>query len=95
MEMRAYIFGNMYLSSIQQGIQAAHVITDMFVKHKRANKKRKMLHDWATHDKTMVLLNGGTSQDLRYLMNLFEDKNNPKPKRLNSCICIQADLLRV
>lgn len=32
--MRAYFWGNMYLSSIQQGIQAAHVIQEMNNKYK-------------------------------------------------------------
>lgn len=31
--MRAYFFGNMYLSSIQQGIQAQHCTAEMFVKY--------------------------------------------------------------
>ena len=31
--MRAYFFGNMYLSSIQQGIQAAHCLGEMFLKY--------------------------------------------------------------
>ena len=31
--MRAYYFGNMYLSSIQQGIQAAHATHELFNKY--------------------------------------------------------------
>lgn len=32
--MRCYTFGNFYLSSIQQGIQAAHSVAELFVKYK-------------------------------------------------------------
>lgn len=36
MELRCYHFGNMYMSSIQQGIQAAHAQMAMFVKYDKA-----------------------------------------------------------
>ena len=36
MELRCYHFGNMYLSSIQQGIRAAHAQMAMFVKYDKA-----------------------------------------------------------
>ena len=76
--MRAYYFGNMYLSSIQQGIQAAHATADMFVKYDE-NKASLMLHGWAAHHKTMILLNGGYSETIRGLLKFFEDNNNPYP----------------
>ena len=31
-KLRAYFFGNMYLSQIKQGIKAAHVVTKKFAK---------------------------------------------------------------
>lgn len=36
MDLRCYHFGNMYMSSIQQGIQAAHAQMAMFVKYDKA-----------------------------------------------------------
>ena len=79
-ETRAYIFGNMYLSSIQQGIQAAHVITNMFAEYKNRSKRKNMLYRWASKDKTIVLLNGGRSTDLRHLATFFDDnRKNPYP----------------
>lgn len=72
--MRAYFFGNMYLSSIQQGIQAAHCMTELFVKYLQ---KSPTLHDWAVNHKTMILLNGGDMKalcDIRWL--LEEDENS-------------------
>jgi len=81
--MRAYYFGNMYLSSIQQGIQAAHATADMFVKYQSHNEEyqeaKDMLHDWAENHKTMILLNGGYSETIRGMLNFFEDNQNPYP----------------
>ena len=46
--MRAYFWGNMYLSSIQQGIQAAHVVTEMFAKYvDNEFRAERDLREWA------------------------------------------------
>lgn len=82
--MRAYFFGNMYLSSIQQGIQAAHAVADMFVKYPDVEWEAKgspnqHLHDWAANHKVMILLNGGYSETIRTLVDKFSDPENPYP----------------
>jgi len=57
---RAYYFGNMYLSSIQQGIQALHCTSEMYLKYAREDSTtRNDLFNWGQFDKTVVLLNGG------------------------------------
>jgi hypothetical protein len=73
--MRYYGFGNYYLSSIQQGIQAAHCIADMFVKYARypLSEDTRMLYNWAENHKTMVLLSGGNSDDLKALFQKFAE----------------------
>ena len=71
--MRAYFFGNFYLSSIQQGIQAGHVIGNMSILY----GKGSMYHEWAAEHKTIILLNGGMHSDLRKIWNHFEKKQNP------------------
>lgn len=68
---RAYFFGNHYLSSIQQGIQALHCIVDMM---KNAGKQGphshvKMIQRWAEDDKTVILCSGGNHGDLQTLNN--------------------------
>lgn len=51
--MRCYHFGNYYLSSIQQGIQASHSQMELFVKYKETSDpnqdkfQREMLYDWS------------------------------------------------
>ena len=79
--MRAYFFGNMYLSSIQQGIQAAHVVADMFIKYpmETVEEEEGILYDWASVHKTMILLNGGYSENLHDLVGFFDHDNNPYP----------------
>lgn len=74
--MRAYLFTNMYLSSIQNGIQSAHCLAEMFVAYSRGDdigytlpthprfKAMNMLFDWAINHKTMVVVNGGNSKNL-------------------------------
>lgn len=78
--MRAYFFGNMYLSSIQQGIQAAHVTHELFSKYTSIAPVSDFLFDWASHPhKTIVLLNGGYGDNLRELIHRFDTRENPYP----------------
>lgn len=87
--MRAYFFGNMYLSSIQQGIQAGHVIGDMFVKymppHPEFNEasddqiKLAAVREWALNHKTMILLNAGYGENIHSLNRLFSSEQNMFP----------------
>lgn len=88
--MRAYFFGNMYLSSIQQGIQSAHVVHELFIKYpdptpvwQKGQKTylipNTILYDWAIDYKTMILLNGGYSEILHGLVEFFEEDKNPYP----------------
>lgn len=84
--MRAYFFGNMYFAGIHAGIQSAHTLSEMFVKYGNApstgpdgNQQWLILNHWAAEHKTMVLLNGGYSEELRSLISFFEDDRNPLP----------------
>lgn len=75
--MRAYFFGNMYLSSIQQGIQAAHATHEMFVKWTGPRgpcSAGSILFDWAENHKTMILLNGGYSATIQELVDFFAEQ---------------------
>lgn len=79
--MRFYSFTNYYLSSIQQGIQPAHCIADMFIKYADESAERVALLDWATNHKTMICLNGGNAAVIRdtyeVLARLAGDLNLP------------------
>jgi hypothetical protein len=76
--MRYYGFGNYYLSSLQQGLQAHHVCVEMFNKYNtqpaegtRPANRWNYLDDWAKNHKTIVLLNGGNSSDLAAMFNFL------------------------
>lgn len=78
--MRYYGFGNFYLSSIQQGVQAFHGLGDMLVHYNRFSdfngSALKEAHDnlieWAANHKTVILKNGGNSEDLHELFRFLE-----------------------
>ncbi len=88
--MRAYFFGNMYLSSIQQGIQAQHCTGEFAVNYNPAlaadgklycedPEKYAMLMDYLDNHKTSILLNGGYSENLHRLVDSLAVEENPYP----------------
>ena len=60
----------MYLSSIQQGIQAFHCLGEM-VSHRGA--EHAMVDEWLHNHKTLVCLNGGNNASLTEFYNLICD----------------------
>ena len=71
--MRGYFFGNMYLSSIQQGIQAAHVVTKIFADTPAASQEGRVLYAWASQSVTKILLNGGNQKNLEILYDVIHE----------------------
>jgi hypothetical protein len=76
--MRAYHLNNFYMASIQQGIQAAHAQTKLFLKYCNVQSAsehghRTLIWKWA-EDPTMYCLNGGDDkqmhENLEYLSNI-------------------------
>lgn len=64
-EYRGYFFGNMYMNSISQGIQAAHVVSTMALAIETecfidAPEAKAAFYEWAKSP-TKILLNGGDS----------------------------------
>lgn len=57
LELRMYFLVMYNVSPIQQGIQALHAVVEYFLKH----WKDKEFWRWARTHKTVILLNGGTS----------------------------------
>lgn len=83
--MRCYHFGNYYMSSIQQGIQAAHCQMELFVKYEKnlvpnyTSVQKQFLYNWAENHKTMVCLNGGNLQGLKNIETLLQREENKFP----------------
>ena len=61
--MRFYAVGNMYLSSIQQGIQAAHCVAEMLDRH-CSSVHQFEVKEWTREHKTIICLNGGDNKSL-------------------------------
>lgn len=75
--MRLYTFTNFYLSSIQQGIQPAHAVSDLFVKYDdRKTTEYGLLSEWARDHKTMICLNGGNAAGLREIWAIVSTLGN-------------------
>ena len=87
--MRAYFFGNMYLSSIQQGIQAKHCGDEMVVKYApepsttntpHVDGNYAILYDYLKNHKTVICLNAGYSSTLHEIYaQLNNATDNPYP----------------
>ena len=60
--MRGYSWGNMYLSSIQQGIQGWHAQNEIFCKYKLNSPEVQTFLKWCKRHKTLMLLNGGYAE---------------------------------
>jgi len=71
--MRAYTIVNMYMAGIHAGIQSAHILTEMALASLEADSQEsKTFQSWAKNDKTLIVLNGGSNQNLRKMMQLIE-----------------------
>lgn len=98
--MRAYFFTNMYLSSIQHGIQSAHCLHEMFRKYQEYNVNHvsdraheKMLYNWADHHKTIIVKNGGPSDQMKKINEICSKMNLPnacfyEPSLDNALTCV-------
>lgn len=63
---RTYVFVERHLSPIDKGIQSAHAIIEYYNEAKLWNKEEESANfdKWAHFDKTLILLDGGTVNDL-------------------------------
>lgn len=84
-ELRMFTFGHFMLSSIQQGIQAAHAITNMFTFYHRpdtsetASPEGEVLYSWANQHETIVCKNGGDTEALEDILTMLNVDDNYLP----------------
>lgn len=76
--MRLYSFVNYYISPLQQGLQTAHVVAELFNDYTLCGPF-EILREWSEDHKTIVILKGGNSKDLLDLFYIFNDENNDYP----------------
>lgn len=89
--MRLYTWTNQYLSSIQKGIQTAHLVQSLFTKytHPEASQHNirpnlipraaEHLNEWALNHRTIIVLNGGNCAGLRTVCDILNTEDNPFP----------------
>lgn len=65
------------LSSIQQGIQHGHCGDEMSLKYR--HKRDNMYWEWLRNHKTVNVRNGGDSNKLKEIMQLFNSPENKYP----------------
>ena len=63
--MRLYLFSNLYVSSIQHGIQGLHAFTDLLVRYGPTSVEFATAMQWATQHKTVIITCGGYSSTLQ------------------------------
>lgn len=90
MKTRMYCIVNQYISGIHAGIQSAHAIHEMFIKYpQRTSNASNLLWDWASEDKTIIVLDGGYQQRMFEMIDLMEGiKSLP-----HSYFCEEEDAL--
>lgn len=74
---RLYSFINCYLSSIQQGIQTAHLVSEILTNPR--NDSSNYIDIWARNHKTIIVCNGGNNKSLMEIYDLFQERNNIFP----------------
>lgn len=68
-EYKMYAIVLRQLDGINKGVQSAHSVCEYVRKH----WKDKDLQQWLNSDKTLIILNGGTSVDLKKIKEKFEE----------------------
>ncbi len=56
------------MSPIQHGIQSAHLVHELFIKHRGTYpslQQREILYEWATNHRTMIVLSAGNLEGLK------------------------------
>ena len=77
---RLYSFINCYLSSIQQGIQTAHLVSEFINKLNNGfypENLKEMIKQWALDDKTIIVCDGGNNKSLYDIICMFTIYNYP------------------
>lgn len=101
MEYRMYSMVLRQLTPIQKGIQSAHAVVDYARKAQNESVGFDVVAgyaQWADTDKTLIVLDAGTSQDLEESINFLKDNNivhavfkEPDLYGMPTAVCFLAD----
>lgn len=72
MAYRCYVFVHSFLGSIHKGVQAAHAVAELVQKyhHEGSDKQTFAVGEWVRDDKTLLILEGGNSANMRQIEQL-------------------------
>lgn len=73
MEYRMYCLSERHLSGIQKAIQGAHAIVEYGLAYGNSPEYKK----WAGEDKTIIVLDGGTFQDMMHIVDSLNELKIP------------------
>ena len=75
---RFYVLVHSHLSTIQKGIQAAHVVAEMIFDCDGCfSDVYRPLWEWISEDKTLIILDGGNTKDLEDFEEFLLSNNHP------------------
>ena len=61
---RLYCLTNSYLSSLQKGLQTAHVVSEIYSCATELPDEKKIFNQWVEQDRTIIILDGGNCASL-------------------------------
>lgn len=67
-----YVFTHRYLNTMQQGIQSAHAIVELFNKYEPYQQYRRRVVEWAAHHKTIRILDAGSGEKFNHTYQWYE-----------------------
>jgi len=74
--MKLYIFTLDHLSTVQKGIQAAHVVAELMNDDSHPEHDRDVT-EWATDHKTIIMVKGGNHESMIRLLGQAQNQNLP------------------
>ena len=77
MKYRMYCLSETHLSGIQKAIQATHAIVEFIGSTSPEDDRSKALAQWMDTDKTIIILDGGTVQDMMHIIDSLNELKIP------------------
>lgn len=77
MAYRCYVFVHSFLGPIHKGVQAAHAVAELVHRYDDVEDPNYHVSKWVSNDKTLLLLEGGNSANLRQILELAEKSHLP------------------
>lgn len=74
--LRLYSFAHSFLSDLQKGLQTAHLVAEL------SKTNSQLYWEWAQLDKTIIILDGGNTEQILEVYRKLCCFNTPHPKAI-------------